>query len=120
VQEAASHADPRTTMRYDRARTSVDRHATYVVARLGGRSRPVAGPARPCLASAAAKWPELAGHRPLSQRPVVIASPGSSRRCTMVPSPAVARSTVRGAWRRMRRMRFMTVPFGLDEFTVTV
>jgi integrase/recombinase XerD len=31
VQEAASHADPRT-MRYDRARTSLDRHATYIVA----------------------------------------------------------------------------------------
>jgi len=32
VQEAASHADPRTTMRYDRARTGLDRHATYIVA----------------------------------------------------------------------------------------
>ena len=32
VQEAASHADPRTTMRCDRARTSLDRHATYIVA----------------------------------------------------------------------------------------
>ena len=32
VQEAASHADPRTTMRYDRARVPLDRHATYVVA----------------------------------------------------------------------------------------
>ncbi len=32
VQEAASHADPRTTMHYDRARTSLDRHATYIVA----------------------------------------------------------------------------------------
>lgn len=32
VQEAASHADPRTTMRYDRGRVSLDRHATYVVA----------------------------------------------------------------------------------------
>jgi integrase/recombinase XerD len=32
AQEAASHADPRTTMRYDRARTSLDRHATYIVA----------------------------------------------------------------------------------------
>ncbi len=32
VQDAASHADPRTTMRYDRARGSLDRHATYVVA----------------------------------------------------------------------------------------
>jgi integrase/recombinase XerD len=28
AQEAASHADPRTTMRYDRARGSLDRHAT--------------------------------------------------------------------------------------------
>ena len=32
VQEAASHADPRTTMRYERARGSLDRHATYIVA----------------------------------------------------------------------------------------
>jgi integrase/recombinase XerD len=32
VQEAASHADPRPTMRYDRARASLDRHATYIVA----------------------------------------------------------------------------------------
>jgi site-specific recombinase XerD len=40
VQEAASHADPRTTMRYDRARASLDRHATYIV------SAYVAGAAR--------------------------------------------------------------------------
>lgn len=32
VQEAASHTGPRTTTRYDRARTSLDRHATYIVA----------------------------------------------------------------------------------------
>jgi integrase/recombinase XerD len=32
VQGAASHADPRTTMRYDRARGSLDRHATYIAA----------------------------------------------------------------------------------------
>jgi len=32
VQEAASHADPRTTMRYGRGRVSLDRHATYIVA----------------------------------------------------------------------------------------
>jgi site-specific recombinase XerD len=32
VQEAAPHADPRTTMRYDRARGSLDRHATCIVA----------------------------------------------------------------------------------------
>jgi integrase/recombinase XerD len=40
VQEAASHADPRTTIRYDRARASLDRHATYIVAAyLAGAAR---------------------------------------------------------------------------------
>ncbi len=40
VQGAASHADPRTTMRYDRARVSLDRHATYIVAAyLAGAAR---------------------------------------------------------------------------------
>ncbi len=40
VQEAASHDDPRTTMRYDRARVSLDRHATHVVsAFLAGAAR---------------------------------------------------------------------------------
>jgi len=40
VQEAASHADPRTTMRYDRARRSLNRHATYIVATfVAGASR---------------------------------------------------------------------------------
>ena len=40
VQGAASHADPRTTMRYDRARASLDRHATYIVAAyLAGAAR---------------------------------------------------------------------------------
>jgi integrase/recombinase XerD len=39
VQEA-SHADPRTTTRYDRARASLDRHATYIVAAyLAGAAR---------------------------------------------------------------------------------
>jgi site-specific recombinase XerC len=40
VREADSHADPRTTMRYDRARTSLDRHAAYIVAAyLAGAAR---------------------------------------------------------------------------------
>ena len=40
VQEAASPAGPRTTMRYDRARGSLDRHATYIVAAyLAGAAR---------------------------------------------------------------------------------
>jgi integrase/recombinase XerD len=41
VQEAASHADPRTTMRDDRARTSLDRHATLYCRSLCRRSSPV-------------------------------------------------------------------------------
>lgn len=32
VQDAAGHADPRTTRRYDRGRHNLDRHATYAVA----------------------------------------------------------------------------------------
>jgi site-specific recombinase XerD len=32
VQIAARHADPRTTMRYDRARKNVDRHPNYILA----------------------------------------------------------------------------------------
>ena len=32
VQDMAGHADPRTTRRYDRARMSLDRHATYTLA----------------------------------------------------------------------------------------
>jgi hypothetical protein len=32
TQIAARHADPRTTMRYDRARTNLDRHPNYNLA----------------------------------------------------------------------------------------
>jgi integrase/recombinase XerD len=32
VQIAARHADPRTTMRYDRARNKLDRHPNYILA----------------------------------------------------------------------------------------
>ncbi|MEV0157739.1 tyrosine-type recombinase/integrase [Micromonospora sp. NPDC050686] len=32
VQIAARHADPRTTMRYDRARKNIDRHPNYILA----------------------------------------------------------------------------------------
>jgi len=32
VQVAARHADPRTTMRYDRARKNLDRHPNYILA----------------------------------------------------------------------------------------
>jgi integrase/recombinase XerD len=89
VQEAASHADPRTTMRYDRARGSLDRHATYIVAAY------VAGAARstgigwnrsawrrqlPGRAPSPAIRPALADHpqRPQRERepPLWTASPG--------------------------------------------
>jgi len=40
AQQDASHADPRPTIRYDRARGSLDRHATYIVAAyLAGAAR---------------------------------------------------------------------------------
>jgi len=40
VQEAASHSDPRTTMRYDRGRGSLDRHATHIISTfIAGASR---------------------------------------------------------------------------------
>jgi integrase/recombinase XerD len=32
AQIAARHADPRTTMRYDQARTNLDRHPNYILA----------------------------------------------------------------------------------------
>jgi site-specific recombinase XerD len=32
VQDAAGHADPRTTRRYDRARHNLNRHPTYLLA----------------------------------------------------------------------------------------
>ncbi len=44
VQEAASHADPRMTMRYDRARASLDRHCHLHCRGVHRRSRPVADP----------------------------------------------------------------------------
>jgi hypothetical protein len=47
VQEAASQADPRTTMRYDRARASLDRNATYITG---------AGPLA-CIAEFLSVWP---------------------------------------------------------------
>jgi len=36
VQIAARHADPRTTMRYDRARKNLDRHPSYIFGRVHG------------------------------------------------------------------------------------
>jgi integrase len=64
VQEAASHADPRTTMRYDRARGSLDRHATYIVATFvagaaDNRHRMASPPrvATPCTLTAGSRAP---------------------------------------------------------------
>ena len=62
VQEAASHADPRTTMRYDRARISLDRHATYIVAAYVA-GQPV-DPGRPPSAWPLAHLPAVPESRP--------------------------------------------------------
>ncbi|WP_372673149.1 tyrosine-type recombinase/integrase [Amycolatopsis kentuckyensis] len=43
VQIAARHADPRTTMRYDRARKTLDRHPNYILAAYMEAARPRAG-----------------------------------------------------------------------------
>jgi integrase/recombinase XerD len=45
VRIAARHADPRTTMRYDRAGKNLDRHPTYILAAYmaSGTSRSAAG-----------------------------------------------------------------------------
>jgi integrase/recombinase XerD len=56
VQEAASHADPRTTMRYDRARASLDRHATYIAGAARGHHR--------------AAWPAMPGQTASASPPV--------------------------------------------------
>jgi integrase len=50
VQIAARHADPRTTMRYDRARKNLDRRANYILAATWppAPDRPGRGPVRSC------------------------------------------------------------------------
>src|SRR5258706_383946 len=58
VQEAASHAAPRTTIRYARARVSLDRHATYIVAAY------IAGAARQTHPEDAPPGSVLAARRP--------------------------------------------------------
>jgi hypothetical protein len=67
VQEAAFHTDPRTTMRYDRARVSLDRHATYISPHTS-----LAPPGnRLCGRNSA--WPDRSGQaeawQPVTQRP---------------------------------------------------
>jgi hypothetical protein len=44
VQIAARHADPRTTMRYDRARRNLDRRANYIL--VAGSRRSAGRPGR--------------------------------------------------------------------------
>ena len=59
VQEAASHADPRTTMRYDRGRQSLDRHATYIVATFVAGASPLTHPPPAFGATARAAAPSV-------------------------------------------------------------
>jgi integrase/recombinase XerD len=82
VQEAASHADPRTTMRYDRARTSLDRHATYIVAAFIARSSQISPP------------PNLPGcsRRPGRSKPGSAVAEIADRHCNPQPRTAVRRA----------------------------
>lgn len=47
VQDAAGHADPRTTRRYDRARHNLDRHATYTVTTFLSHDEPLGDDQQP-------------------------------------------------------------------------
>ena len=89
VQIAARHADPRTTMRYDRARKNLDRHPNYILRRLHGLrhlTRPsgradvgttarVAGTGQPgCLSrrllvAGRLGWPAIRVHPPAGAHP---------------------------------------------------
>jgi hypothetical protein len=58
VQIAARHAEPRTTMRYDRARKNLDRHPNYILAAYMASAGPwVVGRvlSRPCSWAEAAR-----------------------------------------------------------------
>jgi hypothetical protein len=75
VQIAARHADPRTTMRYDRARQNLDRHPNYILAPNLHVLRHLTPEDRPCRCAqpshSGAEWtwqskvhPSSAGNRP--------------------------------------------------------
>jgi hypothetical protein len=64
VQEAASHPDPRTAMRYDRGRQSLDHHATYILSTF--------------LAGAFPVTPLLAGRSVRPEAPTAAGTPGAS------------------------------------------
>jgi integrase len=83
VQEAASHADPRTTMRYDRARVSLDRHATYIVSTF------IAG---------ASRYPEMA-------------APHSTERARSGQSERICRTRVRRVHAGTPPLRSLLSPF---------
>ena len=66
VQTAARHADPRTTMRYDRARQNLDRHPNYILAAYMS-----AGPdllARSCRRERVRSWGMRSGRSAPSRR----------------------------------------------------
>ena len=73
VQIAARHADPRTTMRYDRARKNLDRHRalTQVLGHAESRTRDGQGVSEMIQES----WPEKATPRSFVVRPSTCTSP---------------------------------------------
>ena len=105
VQEAASHADPRTTMRFDRARVSLDRHATYIVSTFIAGRIPLTQ-TRPLRTRqnerGAANMRYLSGSR--LPHPAAGAAPRSGRSCVGAASGREAPEWV--ARRRSARMRW--------------
>ena len=70
LHEAAPHPDPRTTIRYDRARGSLDRHATSIAAAyIAGTPviREGRDLFRPPAMAVSRKVPAVMGHRPQPQ-----------------------------------------------------
>jgi hypothetical protein len=103
VQEAASHADPRTTIRYDRARACLDRHAIYIVAASAAGTRTPSAAAPHCRDGA-------------PQRPGSTLTSAASKRSSLVvtkrddqtvsvPYPAPPHCDVHCCWTACRRER---------------
>jgi hypothetical protein len=92
VQEAASHADPRTTMRYDRARRSLDRHATYIVATfVAGASR---SPSRRNASTGPGKTMRDVTFRPLDLPACLVCTLDTSSSVQSFPEPAPTISNI--------------------------
>ena len=102
--QAASHADPRSTIRYDRARGSLDRHATYIVAAYAAGA---AGNGIPAEATPAAGG-QLSGRSCPHDADVTHGDSGRTRTAVVTPWRPVGMAA-RGAPKRIFGARLMCV-----------